>query len=170
VTEARSRSQRAKLDTQANERMSQAASSGASHEQTEHSSAQARRRAATTLARKIDDYPQDHEGGNSSRKTLEWHHTALGLLQTFLEKERGITLVAEVDASDISAWFVYLRKASGKHGRPRAERTIQTYARSVRAFYHWLVRREIIERNPFDQVVFPRVGKPTGENERWQDG
>jgi len=160
VTEARSRSQRAKLDTQANERMSQAASSGASHEQTEHSSAQARRRAATTLARKIDDYPQDHEGGNSSRKTLEWHHTALGLLQTFLEKERGITLVAEVDASDISAWFAYLRKASGKHGRPRAERTIQTYARSVRAFFHWLVRREIIERNPFDRVVFPKVGKP----------
>jgi site-specific recombinase XerC len=40
----------------------------------------------------------------------------------------------------------------------------------VRAFYHWLVRREIIERNPFDRVVFPRVGKPTGENERWQDG
>ena len=160
MTEARSRSQRAKLDTQAKERMSQAASSGASHEQTEHSSAQARRRAATTLARTIDDYPQDHEGGNSSRKTLEWHHTAPGLLQTFLEKERGITLVAEVDASDISAWFAYLRKASGKHGRPRAERTIQTYARSVRAFFHWLVRREIIERNPFDRVVFPKVGKP----------
>ncbi len=160
VTEARSRAQRAKLDTQANERTSQASSSGASHEQTEHSSAQARRRAATTLARTIDDYLQDHEGGNSSRKTLEWHHTALGLLQTFLEKERGITLVAEVDASDISAWFAYLRKASGKHGRPRAERTIQTYARSVRAFFHWLVRREIIERNPFDRVVFPKVGKP----------
>jgi len=160
VTEARSRAQRAKLDAHANARTAQAASPGASHEQAGHPSVQARRRAATTLARTIDDYLQDHEGGNSSRKTLEWHHTALGLLQTFLQEERGITLVAEVDASDISAWFAYLRKASGKHGRPRAERTIQTYARSVRAFFHWLVRREIIERNPFDRVVFPRVGKP----------
>src|SRR6266851_1378099 len=85
--------------------------------------------------------------------------SALGL-PYFPEALRGITLVAEVDASDISAWFAYLRKASGKYGRPRAERTIQTYARSVRAFYHWLVRREIIERNPFDRVVFPKVGKP----------
>jgi site-specific recombinase XerD len=45
-------------------------------------------------------------------------------------------------------------------GSIRSERTIQTYARSARAFFHWLVRRETIERNPFDRVVFPKVGKP----------
>jgi site-specific recombinase XerD len=155
VTEARASAQRAKLDAQASARTSQAP-----QEQADRPSVQAGRRAATTLARTIDDYLQDHEGGNSSRKTLEWHRTALGLVQAFLEKERAITLVAEVDASDISAWFAYLRKAPGKHGRPRAERTIQTYARSVRAFFHWLVRRELILRNPFDRVVFPKVGRP----------
>ena len=31
---------------------------------------------------------------------------------------------------------------------------------SARAFFHWLVRREIIARNPFDRVVFPKVGRP----------
>jgi integrase/recombinase XerD len=108
----------------------------------------------------LDEYLQDHEGGNSSRKTLEWHHTALSLLQTFLAEERDITFVGEVDAADISAWFAHMCKAPGKHGRPRSERTIQTYARSVRAFFHWLVRREMIERNPFDRVVFPKVGRP----------
>jgi site-specific recombinase XerD len=113
-----------------------------------------------TLARAIDEYLQDHEGGNSSRKTLEWHHTALGLLQAFLAEERGITLVEDVDAADISAWFAYMRKVAGKHGRPRSERTIQTYAHSVRAFFNWLVHREMIERNPFDLVVFPKVGRP----------
>jgi site-specific recombinase XerD len=30
----------------------------------------------------------------------------------------------------------------------------------VRAFFHWLVRREIIERTPFDRIVFPKVGRP----------
>ena len=160
VTEARARAQRAKLETLAKARQRQPQASGASKEQTSPASLQTRRRTAMTLTRAIDDYLQDHEGGNSSRKTLEWHRTALGLLQRFLEEERGTTLVEEVEAADISAWFAYLRKASGKHGRPRAERTIQTYARSVRAFFHWLVRREIIERNPFDRVVFPKVGKP----------
>jgi integrase/recombinase XerD len=155
VTEARSGAQRSKLDAQASARASRTPKA-----ENGQQSAQARRRGAPTLARAVEDYLQDHEGGNSSAKTLEWHRTALGLLQTFLEQERGLTQVAEVDSADISAWFAYMRKATGKHGRPRSERTIQTYARSVRAFFHWLVRRELIERNPFDKVVFPKVGKP----------
>jgi integrase len=72
----------------------------------------------------------------------------------------GITLVGEIDAPDINAWFAHMRTSPGGHGKPRAERTIQTYARSARAFFHWLVRREIIETNPFDRVTFPKVGKP----------
>ncbi len=45
------------------------------------------------MERAIADYLLDHEGGNSSQKTLQWHQTALGLLRRFLEDERGITLV-----------------------------------------------------------------------------
>jgi site-specific recombinase XerD len=119
-----------------------------------------RRRASTTMERAIADYLLDHEGGNSSQKTLQWHRTALGLLRSFLKEERGITLVGEVDAPDINAWFASLRKTPASRGKIRCERTIQTYARSARAFFHWLVRRETIERNPFDRVVFPKVGKP----------
>jgi site-specific recombinase XerD len=29
-----------------------------------------------------------------------------------------------------------------------------------RAFFHWLVRRELIARKPFDRVTFSMVGKP----------
>ncbi len=42
------------------------------------------------------------------------------------------TLVGEVDASDINAWFAHMRKSPGGHGKPRSERTIQTHARSAR--------------------------------------
>lgn len=94
------------------------------------------------------------------KKANSLHHTALTLLCRFLEEERQITLIGEVAASDISAWFGFLRKTPGGRGKMRSERTVQTYARSARAFFHWLVRRETIERNPFDQVVFPKVGKP----------
>ncbi|HEU5376342.1 MAG TPA: tyrosine-type recombinase/integrase [Ktedonobacteraceae bacterium] len=95
-----------------------------------------------------------------SHQTIQWHRTALTLLSRFLAEERGITLVAEVDAPDLSAWFAHLRKTPGSRGKARGERTVQTPARSARAFFHWLVRRETIERNPFDRVVFPKVGKP----------
>ena len=45
------------------------------------------------MKRAISDYLLDHEGANSSQKTLQWHGTALGLLRSLLEAERGITLV-----------------------------------------------------------------------------
>ena len=68
--------------------------------------------------------------------------------------------MGEIDAPDLSAWFAYMRTSPGSRGKPRSERTIQTYARSARAFFHWLLRRETIGANPFDRVTFPKVGKP----------
>ena len=163
VTEARARAQRAKLDTQKQEHVQQNVASN-THPKAKGKGTQrdlqAKRRATTTIARAIEDYLQDHEGGNHSDKTLEWHTISLGLMRTYLEQERAITLVGEIDAPDISGWFASMRKVPGKHGKIRSERTIQTYARSARAFFHWLVRRETIESNPFDRVTFPKVGKP----------
>jgi site-specific recombinase XerD len=108
----------------------------------------------------IEAYIQDHIGGNHSEKTLEWHRTALGLMQGFLEEELDITQIDEVEADDISAWFAHMRSTPGANGKVRSERTIQTYARSARAFFHWLIRRGTLEVNPFDRVVFPKVGRP----------
>jgi site-specific recombinase XerD len=163
VTEARAAAQRAKLNAQAAQRH-HAAERPSKTKRMNRKRGQrdllSRRRAQTTVAQAIQDYLADHEGSNHSPKTLQWHQTALGLLRTFLEQERGVTLVGEVDAADLSAWFASLRKAPGSHGKPRAERTVQTYARSARAFLHWLVHREILERSPFDKLSLPKVGKP----------
>jgi integrase/recombinase XerD len=163
VTEARAAAQRTKLDTQAERRRAAEEAATQAKGATgkgKQASLLSRRRASTTMERAIADYLLDHEGGNSSQKTLQWHQTALGLLRSFLQEERGITLVGEVDAPDINAWFASMRKTPSSRGKIRCERTIQTYARSARAFFHWLVRRETIERSPFDRVVFPKVGKP----------
>ena len=151
VTESRARARRAMLNAEAEAREQGSAKQGGRS---------ANRRANATLARAIDDYLLDHEGGNHSPKTLEWHRTALGLMRTYFEQERGVTAVGEVEAADINAWFAHMRKTPSSRGKVRAERTIQTYARSARAFFHWLVRRETISRNPFDRVTFPKVGKP----------
>jgi site-specific recombinase XerD len=163
VTEARAAAQRGKLDAQAQRRVAEektATRAKAATGKDKQAALLSKRRASTTVERAIADYLLDHEGGNSSQKTLQWHQTALGLLCRFLQEERGITLVGEVDASDINAWFASMRKTPSSRGKVRSERTIQTYARSARAFFHWLVRRETIERNPFDRVTFPKVGKP----------
>lgn len=161
VTEARARAQEIKRATQKRTRTSQERmATKLSQEKKAYGGEQTSHSGTTLLTDAISAYLQDHEGGNHSVKTLEWHATALGLLRRYLEEHQVKMSVEEVAASDISAWLAYLRKVPGQRGKPRSERTIQTYARSARAFFYWLMRREIIERNPFDQVVFPKVGRP----------
>src|SRR5262245_59763320 len=88
----------------------------------------AQRLARTTAIAAKEDYLDEHERGNHSSKTLQWHRTALTLFCRFLERERNITLIGEVDVTDISAWFAHLRKTPGSRGKMRGERTVQTYA------------------------------------------
>ena len=156
VTTARARAQRTKLDAQTQTRKT----TPQPGRKKTHQAVQGRTQPSTSIADAIDAYLQDHEGGNHSHKTVEWHATSLGLLRRYLEEKQEITQVEEVDARAISGWFADLRTAPGQRGKPRAERTIQTYARSARAFFRWLMRRETLERNPFDQVAFPKVGRP----------
>jgi|GEM_PF-42061 site-specific recombinase XerD len=163
TTDARAAAQRAKLDAQTEAITQETAgptSAGKLKRKKEPQRMFSNRRATTTIERAIGDYLLDHEGGNRSKKTIEWHRTALGFLREFLAQERQITLVEEITVPDLTAWFVQLRKAPGAHGKLRSERTVQTYARSARAFFHWLVRQNLISDNPFDRVVFPKVGKP----------
>ena len=164
VTQARAQAQRAKLDTQAQIHQQQeeqeeqeAMARQTQHKKTLRQEMQANRRVIATL---IEAYLQDHIGGNSSEKTLEWHRTALGFLRRFLEEELNITQIDEVESDDISAWFAHLRSTPAARGKVRSERTIQTYARSARAFFHWLVRRGTFQSNPFERVAFPKVGRP----------
>jgi hypothetical protein len=104
----------------------------------------ANRRTNTTIGRAIDDYLLDHMGVNSSDKTLEWHRTALGLMRIYFEGERGITLVGEIDAPDINAWFAHMRTSPGGHGKPSVNgRFRRMPAPPVRFSTGWCVARSL---------------------------
>ena len=94
-----------------------------------------RSRTELSLSSAMEEYLQDHEGGNHSPKTIEWHQTSQGLLCLFLKEKRSTMLVEEVEPADLAAWFTHLRTSRGSHGKRRSERTVQTYARSARAFF-----------------------------------
>jgi len=80
VTQARARAQRTKLDAQTQARPHEEHQSDPSSSGTKPQEGKMRNRKNMTLSRAIQDYLDDHEGGNHSDKTLEWHQTALGLL------------------------------------------------------------------------------------------
>jgi len=158
VTEARATAQRQKIQWQRTQRLEQA---DREERQLEPLLPSPKRGSqSTTVNRAIEAYIQDQVGGNRSEKTIEWHQNALGFFSAYLTEHEHITLVTEIDAMHISGWFTHLRTTIGGHGKLRSERTVQTYARSVRAFCHWLIRRRLITLNPFDEVIFPKVGRP----------
>src|SRR6266567_4672573 len=123
VTEARAVAQRDKLDAQAEARRQQAVAKKPIPKPSRSRKGQedllSKRRSATTVERAIANFLDDQEGGNHSAKTLEWHRTALRFFHLFLKEERSITLVAEIDAPDISAWFASMRKTPTGRGRIR---------------------------------------------------
>jgi len=157
VTESRAAAQRVRINGQRNAQQTNMSASG---EPKKSSLSLRKKQYQITLSDASEAYISDQIGGNHSEKTLEWHRTALGFFKAFLESEQSITLVQDIESVHISAWLASLRTAPSTRGKIRSERTIQTYARSVRAFCRWLVRRQLLEHNPFDHIIFPKVGKP----------
>ena len=127
VTEQRAKAQRAKLDAQAEARQMQKEQEVTARttpsKKVARQELQAKRRTIEAL---IESYIQDHIGGNHSNKTIEWHRTALSLLQHFLKEELDITHIDQVESDDISAWFAHMRMSPGANGKVRCERTIYT--------------------------------------------
>ena len=98
-----------------------------------------------TIDLAIQQFLQDQIGGNRSRKTIEWHQNALGLFQTYLLSVCHLLQVTQITATQVSAWFTWLRQTPGAQGKPRTDRTVETYARSARAFCNWLVKCAYLE-------------------------
>src|SRR6266571_471916 len=98
VTEARARAQRAKLDehVQARQQQTEEAVHATTSKKAGSREVQSKRR-GDNLERAIDDYLQEHEGGNHSKKTVEWHRTALGLMREYLQQEHEILGAGEVE-------------------------------------------------------------------------
>jgi len=117
------------------------------------------RKTKRTIRQAIDDFLLAQESSNHTRKTLEWHRGSLGMLATFLEQERQISCIGDFDNSDIRAWLSYIQKTPGPRGLRKAHSN-HTYARSVRAFCHWLVDEGYLDESPFARIKMPKYDKP----------
>ncbi|HLZ57010.1 MAG TPA: hypothetical protein VKR06_08695 [Ktedonosporobacter sp.] len=126
VTEARAAAQREKVERQRAARLER--SEPKERQPTSLTRSSKKGSQGTTINWALDAYIQDQVGVNRSKKTIEWHRTALGLFATFLDSQEQIRLITEIDALHITNWFAHLRTSIGGHGKVRSERTIQTYA------------------------------------------
>ena len=109
----------------------------------------------------LEEHLQAHRTVEHRPKTLEWHQMALAHFQQYVITECHILLVNQITETTVSGWLAFLRQAPTTRGTPRAATTIETYARSARAFFAWLVERGAPACSPMSERSFPRTSVPS---------
>lgn len=113
-----------------------------------------------TIARAIQQYLQAHRTVGHRPKTLEWHQTALASFQQYLQTECDLVLVYHLTETALRNWLERLAQTPTAKGARRSASTIETYARSARAFCGWLVEQGILSCSPLSERLFPRSRVP----------
>jgi site-specific recombinase XerD len=114
---------------------------------------------ALSIEQAIESYLQEQRVNGRSVKTLEWHQTALGLLQQYLVDERHLHLLCQITEVEVRGWVAFLGTTPSVKDTTRSAGTIVTYARSARAFCHWAVRNGHLDQAPIVRGTMPKRGK-----------
>lgn len=113
-----------------------------------------------TIEQAIQDYLQAHRKVGHRPKTLEWHQMVLAHLHQYLRTECGVLLVHQISETIMRNWLRLLEQTPTTRGSPRSASTVETYARSARAFFGWLVERGMLACSPLNERAFPRTDVP----------
>ncbi|MBO0790330.1 MAG: tyrosine-type recombinase/integrase [Ktedonobacteraceae bacterium] len=115
------------------------------------------RPAARTMEQAVQDYLADLMRQHRRPKTLEWHEMALGSLQRYLLTEHHCVLVHHLTPAQMEGWLAFLQEHPTATGSRRTPSTVQSYARSARAFCQWLVQQKELPATPFAHLSLPQA-------------
>jgi len=102
-----------------------------------------------------------------SPNTLAIVTNSVTYLYDFLSSNGLSTDVTQIGAGEMRTFILYLqqKRCFSNHPYSKAQQrglsghTINTYMRSIRAFWSWLIEEEVIESNPFSKVKIPKPPK-----------
>lgn len=107
----------------------------------------------------ISSYCVHLEAENRSAKTIAWHRASLGKFATWLNETGQSHDPDDWNATLIRTYYVALKHATKADGAPLSPTSVNTYARSLRAFCHWLHAEEFAETNVMAKVKQPSAPK-----------
>ncbi|HEU5378326.1 MAG TPA: tyrosine-type recombinase/integrase [Ktedonobacteraceae bacterium] len=112
--------------------------------------------AVLTIDQAIQSFLQERHTAGREDKTLIWHQTALRSFQQSLAHQE-IRVLEAMTPAVVRSWLAGLCSEPLETGAVRTVSTINAYARSARAFCHWLVRKGMLARTPFVKGTVPRA-------------
>jgi site-specific recombinase XerD len=109
-----------------------------------------------TIEQAIQAFLEELKAASRTEKTLEWHQTSLRSLQQCL-REQNLCSTWDMTTTAIRGWIALLRCEVSATGSRRVASTINSYARSARAFCFWLVRQGYLTHTPFVKGTIPKA-------------
>jgi integrase/recombinase XerD len=110
----------------------------------------------------LERYQLFATASNYSDHTITLIRLSLRYLEDFLS---GIPDVRKVKADDLRRLIVHLKGRTKYQGTPQkqdrklSDTTLNTYVRSIKAFWSWLKEEEIIKNNPLRDVKSPKLSQ-----------
>ena len=100
-----------------------------------------------------------------SPRTIEAVAASVAYLERFLGSEGLATDARHIGPAEIRAFIIYLQQKRAFSGHPFARaqerglspHSINSYLRSIRAFWSWLVSEGLVPKSPFARVKIPRA-------------
>jgi len=122
-------------------------------------------KSATDLARLIQGYRLCARTEGKSTSTIDSVTRSITYLERFLLSEGLSTDANQIGRGELRAFILHLQQKrcfSGhrfahSQNRGLAPHSINSYLRSTRAFWSWLLWEEIIPTNPFDKIKIPKA-------------
>src|SRR5581483_12459211 len=75
-------------------------------------------------------------------------------------EKQGNTSLEEIEKVHLLRWLSALASEPGARGKHLVARSVNCYARSMRAFCHWLEVEGYVQASPVNRVKMPKAGKP----------
>ncbi len=116
----------------------------------------------------IDDYCIWHEVSGHSPKTIAWYRWNLGTFTRWLVANNRPTTITQITVADARAFLqAETQRTTLRPDHPTgterpgslSDRTLHCYARSIRAFFNWLVAEEYLDKNPMAKLKPPKLEK-----------
>ncbi|APV43731.1 integrase/recombinase XerC [Dehalogenimonas formicexedens] len=121
---------------------------------------------ANSLETLIQGYLLNCRCENKSPKTVSIYRMVLDNFQWFLSHKEMPTEVHLINALHVREFLWYLASEKVRWGstnsmatRPANSTTVHVYYRSLKTFFSWLKREELINKNPFDHINPPKQEK-----------
>ena len=119
---------------------------------------------ATDLARLLAGYRLCAQTEGKSKSTIDIVTSSVTYLERFLLSEGLTTDASQIGPGELRAFILHLQQKRRFSNHPfirlqqsgLSGHTINSYLRSVRAFWSWLLSEEIIPTNPFTRIKIPK--------------